>query len=72
MMSNRGLGLISGTLKLFERLLFCCLLQVDAGGKEIRESHYDSWILRLRGWMLDGARKGKPVENHHSLLRQQR
>ena len=26
------------------------------GRKEVREPHYDGWILRLRGWMLDGDR----------------
>ena len=38
--------------------LFLCLFLLFffflAGGEEIEEPHYDGWILRLRGWMLDG------------------
>ena len=28
-------------------------------GEEKGEPHFDSWVLRLRGWILDGVREGK-------------
>ena len=39
---------------LFLFLVFSFVLFLLAGGEEIEELHDDGWILRLRGWMLDG------------------
>ena len=39
-------------------LLLCLYLFRWSGEKEKGKPHFDGWILRLRGWMLDGLGNG--------------
>ena len=44
----------TGCLFSFSFVFSFCSLSFGGREKEIGEPHYDGWILRLHGWMLDG------------------